>query len=247
MQTAIRLDRPVPHEAVADVEERRLPAKYANDRFVFVHYPYGWSWHAEHGFLPELSQIIAKPGVNGVGVDGRLNKAIAGAIQKGGTVINPEDARLGPWRRHVASYVTASGRKHYCFILQRYDILPGGRVVAKEDAAGYANFRAFIRDCGMIAPMEEAVYAQMIEIERRGYDRAATRGADRPHMVGFATARKERMAAMEAAWLSAANAPATGELSPAADDDLASEVADAMSAAGPVKRRAGRRVEVVGE
>ena len=247
MQTAIRLDRPVPHEAVADAEERRLPAKYANDRFVFVHYPYGWSWHDEHGFLPELNQIIAKPGVNGVGIDGRLNKAIAGAIQKGGTVINPEDARLGSWRRHVASYVTASGRKHYCFILQRYDILPGGRVVGREDAAGYANFRAFVRDAGIIAPLEEAVYDQMIEMERRGYDRAAARGADRPHMVMFATARKARMQAMEAAWASAAASPTTGELSPAADDDLASEVADAMSAAGPAKRRSVRRVEVLGE
>ena len=247
MQTAIRLDRPVPHEAVADAEERRLPAKYANDRFVFVHYPYGWAWHDEHGFLPELNQIIAKPGVNGVGIDGRLNKAIAGAIQKGGTVINPEDARLGPWRRHVASYVTASGRKHYCFILQRYDILPGGRVVGREDAAGYASFRAFVRDAGIIAPLEEAVYDQMIEMERRGYDRAAARGADRPHMVMFATARKARMAAMEAAWAAAAASPTTGELSPAADDDLASEVADAMSAAGPAKRRSVRRVEVLGE
>jgi hypothetical protein len=247
MQTAIRLDRPVPHEAVADAEERRLPARFANDRFVFVHYPYGWAWHDEHGFLPQLNQIIAKPGVNGVGIDGRLNKAIAGAIQKGGTVINPEDARLGPWRRHVASYVTASGRKHYCFILQRYDILPGGRVVGREDAAGYANFRAFVRDAGIIAPMEEAVYDQMIEMERRGYDRAAARGADRPHMVMFATARKARMAAMEAAWASAATAPATGELSPAADDELSLEVADAVSAAGPAKRRAVRRVEVLGE
>lgn len=247
MQTAIRLDRPVPHEAVADAEERRLPAKYANDRFVFVHYPYGWAWNDEHGFLPELNQIIAKPGVNGVGIDGRLNKAIAGAIQKGGTVINPEDARLGPWRRHVASYVTASGRKHYCFILQRYDILPGGRVVGREDAAGYANFRAFVRDAGIIAPLEEAVYDQMIEMERRGYDRAASRGADRPHMVMFATARKARMAAMEAAWAIAACLPTTTELSPAADDELSAEVANAVSAAGPAKRRAVRRVEVLGE
>ena len=246
--TAIHLDRPQPWEAAADVDERRLPGKYANDRFIFVHYPTAWEFDDVRGFLPTLSQIVAKPGANGVTQDGRMNKALAGSIEKGGNPIQPEDARLGPWRKHVASYPTATGRKHWCFFTMRYDILPGGRVMLRANPESFADFRMYLRDHGVVAPMEESVYEMLLAMEQKGYERASNRGAEKPHLADLAVKRKARIEAMQKAWGGPAldtDAP-IGTLAPSTDEALdAEELATMAGAPTPTGKTRVRRAEVL--
>lgn len=239
---SIALTKPTPFVPSADQDERRLPASYSNHRFVFVHYPTGRTFSEEHGFIPELSTIVAKPGVNGVGKDGRLNKPIAGSIQKGGIVINPNDARLGEWVNYVASYDTVNG-KHWCFKAETFSILPGGRVAQGDNSAKFIAFRKQIDAAGMCHPMEEAVYNELREVERRACERLGKEAAKNPHMKAAYDARVGRMAAMDAAWrkLAGLDAPI-----PADAPMLTPTVADALDAdeLPPVVATPKRRVTV---
>lgn len=201
MNQAIHLDKPTPFQPTASVDDTRLPASYANHRFVFVHYPSGWSFSEEHGFLPELSEIVGQPGVNGVGRDGNTNRAVGGAIQKGGTLINPQDRRLGPWVNHIGSYECKNGRKHWCWFQTRYTILPGGNVVGKDMSASFLAFRQYLREKGLVSPMEEAVYNQLYEIASRKYDRAVADASKNPLLADKARELGKRRDRMQAAWL----------------------------------------------
>ncbi len=62
--------------------------------FVYVHYAGAWEFHNVQGWLPQLSKLVAMPGVNGVDERLDLSRAIQGAVSKGGTYINPKDRRL---------------------------------------------------------------------------------------------------------------------------------------------------------
>ncbi len=196
---AIHLTAPTPFVPQADQDVRRLPASYTNQRFVFTHYPAGWSFSLTLGFLPDLNTIVAKKGVNGVGEDGRMNKPIAGSIQKGGIVINPADGRLGKWRDYVASYDTVNG-KHWCFKACRFTILPGGRVHQNDNAAEFAEFRRHLLDVGMCHALEESVYNELREVERKRLERLGKEAAKNPHMKAAYEERIEYGRAMEAAW-----------------------------------------------
>ena len=187
----------LPQQAVSD---DALPEKFANYPFVYVHYPMGWVFDDAAGFLPELSEIQAKPGVNGVGKDGRLSRPIGGAIQKGGTIIDPADRRLGDWKNYLVTYPVVGGRKHHCFRSAAFTILPGGRVHAGDGSEDYNAFRAFVRDEGVVAPMENPVFMALMDRESRGYNRVIRDAVKLPHLAPLADAKKARMAAMRAAW-----------------------------------------------
>ena len=62
--------------------------------FVYVHYAGAWEFHSTQGWLPQLSKLVAMPGVNGVDERLDLRRAIQGAVSKGGVYINPKDRRL---------------------------------------------------------------------------------------------------------------------------------------------------------
>lgn len=235
---AIHLDTPKPFIPQADQDERRLPQKYTNQRFVYVHYPAGWSFDPVLGFLPDLNTIVAKKGVNGVGEDGRMNKPIAGSIQKGGIVINPADRRLGEWHNYVGSYDTVNG-KHWCFKACRFTILPGGNVSQNDNSAEFAAFRKHILDAGMCNSLEEPVFNELREIERKRLERAGKEAAKNPHLKAAYEARIEVGRAMDAWWAkytgadqpTPANAP---QIAPTVDP--AALGADELPAPKPTKR-----------
>ena len=222
MHAAVRLTKPEPFVPETADDSSKLPAKYANYRFLFVHYPKGWGFNEADGFMPELSEIVAMPGANGIGDDGKLSKAIGGSVQKGGVIINPQDGRLGEWVNYVASYPCRNGRKHYCFKSVEFDILSDGDVKQRDTSKDYRRFLAHIRDGGFIAPMSEAVYNGLLEVEGRGLERCIKAASNNPHRAPQVEAKQKRIEAMRAAWL-AMNGEATpvGSMSGAKDESAA--------------------------
>lgn len=224
--SAIHLRDAAPFTPAASQDDNRLPAKYANHRFVFVHYPQGWSWVDGMGFLPDLSRIVAMPGVNGVARDGKANKAMAGSIEKGGLAIGMTDPRLGKWRPYMGSYPTKSGAPHWCFVKQTFTVLPGGNVREDDRSADFNEFRKHILDAGICYPMDEVVFNERIEIENRGIERLARDAEKNPHRLAKYEARVARRDAMQAWWRErmglandTAGAPLPVTAAPAESDD----------------------------
>jgi len=241
LQSTIRLNKPAAWQPAAEEDDRRLPAKWTNHRFVYVHYPFGWVFDADYGFVPTLNQLTAKPGVNGVGADGKLNRVITSAGLKGGVVIDPSDGRLGKWRNHIASYPTQSGGKHYCFAPVRYDILPGGHVSPRPAGAAFAEFCAYLRDNNLVAPMEDAVYRLLLEREQDSYLQTAQRAGASPHLAPAAEACRLRVEAMRAAWAAPMEAGVGIEATP---DSMALDDDEVISAPTPTAPQRVRRAKV---
>lgn len=239
---AIQLRDATPLIPAASQDENRLPPQYTNHRFEYIHYPGGWSWVEGIGFLPDLSRVVAMPGVNGVTKDGKASKALSGSIDKGGLRISPTDPRLGKWAPYIGNYLTRSGGRHWCFIKQTFTILPGGAVREDDRSAEFNEFRAHLMAAGVCYPMEEVVFNQCIEIENRGIERLARDAEKNPYRKAAYEARVAKRAAMLKWWADrngVTDPNATQTLTPVAAE-LDSEAFD-VPATAPKPRR---KVEV---
>ena len=173
-----------PHDSV---DANRLPIK-ENSPFTLVHYAGAWEWDDDVGdFLPCLSEIAHRPAVNGVGDDGRATRALGGAVAKGGTLIQPDDGRLGRWRNYIIRYATTNGRWHYCFTGTKFAILPGGQARPIDGSADYRAFRRHLIQAHVLAPIDAISYGQIIDATERRIDRISRRMHARPSELDSAT------------------------------------------------------------
>jgi len=200
-QKSIRLSTPQIEQEVV-TSRRGLPSNgrfVCQPRFVYAHYPTNWEYDDEFGFVPRLSKIIAKPGVNGVGTDGKLNRVLGWLSEQGGTFIDPKDTRLGEYQDYVRFYETDAGLKHYCDFADEATVLPNGTVLwnKKESAHAFRKFRAAIRDSGIIEPMHEEVFVQVRMLEDRRANSLHGRAERNPHLLKRARAAEARLEAMD--------------------------------------------------
>ncbi len=193
--TPVRL-KATPYKPGASEEGAGLPLDYANFPFEFVHYPSGWEFVEGFGFLPSLSEIQAVPGVNGVDKSLSTAKARAGAMKKGGTIIEPGDRRLGEYADYVVSYPVERGNKHFCFLGTTFRPLPGGKFLPVPKPELLHAFRKLLVDKGVVAPMIDAVYSKLLEVENRGYTQLAKRRAPQADL----DKKLARLTAMKAEW-----------------------------------------------
>lgn len=180
-------------------------------RFIYVHYENGWNFHRELGWLPKLSKLIAVPGVNGVGDDGSLTRAINGATAKGGTVIRPEDRRLlqdgedpeeAEFYQYGRYYDTTTGQRWWVAPGQEPTISASGRDVrwnTDESAKVLDRFRRHLIDAGIIEPIHPLVIAEKVDHQRRKVDDLERRAALNPHLAAKLKTAAELLDAMQAA------------------------------------------------
>lgn len=216
MSSTVRLQA-TPYKPSSGEGSGGLPIQFANYPFQFVHYPQGWEYVEGYGFLPSLSEIVAKPGVNGVGLDLATNKADSGAMKKGGTIIKPGDRRLGADADYVISYPVVNNNRHFCFKGTRFQSLPGGSYLPVPDPALLHAFRKLLVDTGIVDQIPDAVYQKLLEMENKGYARILKQGV--PAEIEKKAARIEAMKAAYAALGTAptavnADAPPPAELAP---------------------------------
>lgn len=161
-----------PHDSV---EATRLPIK-DNAPFTLVHYPGAWEWDDTLlDFLPCLSEVSHRPGVNGIGDDGKPTRALGGAVGKGGTLIPPGDARLGKWRNYVTRYATTNGKYYYCFAGTTFAILPGGQARPVDGSTNYRAFRQHLVKSGILAPIDPISYNALEDATARRIARISNR------------------------------------------------------------------------
>lgn len=148
-------------------------------KFVYVTYPRSWSWAGpEHGFLPDLKRVVAKPGCNGVGEDLDMSRVLAGVSSKGGTYIRPGDERLGEYADYVRYYTTRDGRRWYVDFCEVATVLPNDEVLwdtGEEVQAQWLAFRAAVRDSGIISPMLVQIYEALHARQKREVNGLAAR------------------------------------------------------------------------
>lgn len=187
-----------------------LPASLRNDPFNFVHYPSSWAWSALYGFVPKLCEITHKAGANGVaekvvggkvvGVD--VNLAWAGSMQKGGLILNPSDPRLGKWMGFLKKTPCDGGGFRYSFVGAGYVRLANNTVNISEVGEPYQEFLAYLRDNGLVHPIDEQAVRLLIEQARDSLDKTIQRAGGSNHPVHLARASElqAQIAAMTEAY-----------------------------------------------
>ena len=180
------------------VTDRQRPAM----KFVYVTYPQSWRYDLEFGFLPVLKRIIAMPGVNGVGRDGSLTKVLSSVANNGGTYIDPKDYRLGKYQDYVQYYPTSNGGKWYVDFCQKATVLPTGQIVwnNSEIKTPMMEFRAHIRDAGIVEPLIHEFYVHMLEGEKSKLDRLYGRLDRNPSIKVKVEESQARIKGMEKHW-----------------------------------------------
>lgn len=185
------------------------PRTKVGKRFIYVHYESAWNFHAEHGWLPKLSKLIAVPGVNGVGEDGSLSRVINGATAKGGTVIRPEDKRLlvdgedpedAAFYQYGRYYSTTTGERWWIEPGSEPTVTPSGRIIwnTDESVKVYASFRKHLRDVGIVEPIHPLVIAEKVSSQQARVEDLQRRASMNPHLSSKLVEAVELLTAMQA-------------------------------------------------
>lgn len=185
-----------------------LPIDKPAPDFVFVVFEKSWEFFAgnkdeDAAWLPQLRRISATPGANGVGEDFSLAKPLASVREKGGAVVDPEDARLGEFQYYVAYYETQrKGAKHHVFCELEGIKLRSGEIIWRSDDAQpkWREFRKVIRDSGIVPLMTHEVFLLKMETARDRLSRVETRYGDKPLLQYKIDAARALNAAMQASW-----------------------------------------------
>ena len=162
-------------------------------RFIYVHYESAWNFHMDHGWLPKLSKLLAVPGVNGVGDDGNLQRAINGAAAKGGTVIHPNDKRLlvdgedpeeSEFYQYGRYFECVNGLKWWVEPGSTPTVTPTGKVFwdTERSIPIFDLFRKHIRDSGIIEPIHPLMIVEKVAAQQARVESLQNRAALNPHL-----------------------------------------------------------------
>ncbi len=186
---------------VRDVDPNILPVgprTKVHPKFIYVHYESSWLFDEEFGWIPELSKLLALPGVNGVNLDAQgmpnLQPAINGATAKGGTVIYDADKRLlrrgedpedALFYRYSEWADCSNGGRWWTEPGQAVSVSPSGRILWDDEAAArvFAAFRAHIRDTGIIEPMHYLVLQEKLDLQKEKVNSLRGRVGMNPHLA----------------------------------------------------------------
>ena len=171
-------------------------------RFVYVVYPKSWEFDPVHGFLPVLCRLTAKPGCNGVDGRGNLSRPIASAQTKGGTYIDPKDTRLGPYMDYVQYYDTDTGGRWYVDFCAKATVLTSGEIIwnTKESTVEFDQFRAHLRDSGIVPPLLPEIYNWLVKREEEVAKTLLSKSGHNPHMMKEYEAQLDKLSDMAKAF-----------------------------------------------
>lgn len=171
-------------------------------KFVYVHYPQSWRFDMDRGWVPNLSKIYAKPGVNGVTKTGDMTQTLAHVQKKGGTVINPKDERLGQYQNYCHYYPTRNGGRWYVDFCQKAEVLPNDQIIwnDSEIEEPLLDFAAHLVRAGIVRPMLKEVFSQYVEKERAKLDNLFGRLDRNPHLKARCDETEKRLEKMQQTW-----------------------------------------------
>lgn len=159
-------------------------AKYVIDEprgnFILLHYPSNWDLSKDGEWLPGLSEVDIKPGINRVGGivgNENLSQSREWFIKKGATEINPTDKRLGKFINPICvknglykkDALGSPVHKHYylghkiCTLTTRQKNDGTIHVVPVTDQKIYDEFRRHLVQSGIVEPVSEEVLIRHLE------------------------------------------------------------------------------------
>lgn len=149
----------------------RIPVDNLNLSWVYAHFPMAWEFK-DGRWLPELSQIGFRKGLNGQPEDGSTAAPKAHVIAKGGTVIEQGNARLGPYKNYLRRFPAFNSQSkqigtYYASMFEKPTVIGGRFARWTLDTKGFDNFRAYLVDKGLIEALDATVVAAKIE-EKQG-------------------------------------------------------------------------------
>ena len=180
----------------------RLPAHFANHPWTYVHYPRALRFDPKRGFLPDLCEIILKPGANGVGIHPETkeilpSKAWGGALQKGGRIILTDDPRLGEHKGYVREYRCQGGGKRYAHRGEQFTLFDGGAVGHTEAPPKMLlDFLEHVQRAGITHPITWDGVRIRLAIEHTALKRLRRAKATEEEIA----AKKLLIEQMDAAW-----------------------------------------------
>ncbi len=213
MKTTRTLKGPKRQAPVTGYDPNLLPVNSRvrpDPPFVYVHYSGAWEFNSVQGWIPELSTLVAMPGVNGVDERLDLRRAIQGAVSKGGVYINPKDRRLlldgedeedALYYDYARFYDCTDGRKWWVTVGQEPTVTRSGKILWNADDAAevFAAFRAHLRDSGIVEPMHELVLLEKLDSQRARIDNLRGRAGVNPHLTVKLEQAEQQLAAMKEA------------------------------------------------
>ena len=204
MKETVRLRKPEKEQNVIRQDDGLPvgPRTKQTFKFVYVHYPRSWTFDQELGFLPAVKKVEARPGLNGCKQNGSLALTLAKVSERGGTVIQPKDPRLGEYMDYVHFYPLRGGGKYYVDFNMEAVVLPNNEVIwnTEEQREKWFIFMAFIRDSGIIQPLIKEVYMSLVERQRKKIHSLYGRLDRNPHLKKRLEDAEANMAGMERHW-----------------------------------------------
>lgn len=149
----------------------RVPVDVLNLMWTWAHFPLAWEFVGGK-WLPELSQISFRKGLNGQADDGNTAAPKHHIAAKGGVLIEPSNPRLGKYRNYIRrfpAYNAASKQTgtYFASMFETPTVIGGRHAKWTIDTAGYNAFREFLVEKGLIESIDPSVVAAKIE-EKRG-------------------------------------------------------------------------------
>jgi len=148
-------------------------------------------------FLPRIEKIPLVRGAGGVGED--LDPAkLVGSLSKKGCQVFPRGYRpMGPFRNYIKVWDSGRGPL-YSEPWERASKLPDGQIKFTLDEAKHTEFRRYMRDEGVVAPMSPEVWTLIRDRHVTEIDRLKelAQGAKSPKLEHM----QNILDAMEKAW-----------------------------------------------
>lgn len=171
----------------------RVPADVLNLRWVYAHFPMAWEFRAGE-WIPELTQISFRKGLNGQGEDSNFNPHKQHIINKGGVVIEQSNPRLGAYKNYRRAYPAFNSQTKqvgtfFASMFETPTVIGNRHAKWSLDTKGYADFRAYLVKKGIIEPIDASVIEAKID-ERRGL-------VEHLKSLSANQLRSERIAALE--------------------------------------------------
>ena len=223
MQTKTqRLTKPTREVYREDVPDGLPTGTRANQRphpfYIYVLYPKKWYWDSDGGWLPRPSKVMGVPGANGVHdpgyKDGRqrpvrlehMQGTLHGFVQKGATIIHPQDERLKtgrdeePWFSYNGYYETRDGGRWYVEPGQEATVAQDGTILWNGNTVGpvVRAFHLHLRDSGIAPEFLREYYEIKMGWEQEKLQNAIAAAAKTPGLGYLVERQQERIDRMTA-------------------------------------------------
>ncbi len=195
------------------VEDTALPGR-PTPKFVYCHNPSNWSFHTDHGFIPNVTKIQIRPGVNGCKRPPNGHIPMLSRLRSDGWIPIDESGPIKVTDPESGQIVDDMGYLHqwegkrgpiYQDAWSWPTLLGAGSAATCDwssqfDRAGFVAWQVQLRDSGTVPPIGPGIAARLLKVKGRRADRRVADGHDgNPHIQAHVNREHAELEAMKTA------------------------------------------------